>query len=723
MDIVANACRLRTHRNRRLTGRLLGCAALAAVLAGAPAGAFAQETAPEGGEGAEEVFRLSPVIVNFGLDADDDANSVVAHELWVGGKVATSILDTPASVSVITAEEIRQRNAETVEEALSYTPGLVTDYFGTDDRNDYYLVRGFQASTYRDGLTLGSMRGVREEPFAYERIEVLKGANSTLFGASDPGGSINFVTKTPRFEPFGEVYAQGGSHEHIEGGVDVGGPIDDDGTLAFRLTGKLKTSDLEYDFSKDDEAFIMGGLSWAPTDDTEVTLVLDYLNRDGTPNSGGYPLDREYDRDLFFGEPDFNFHDVERATVTAMLEHDFGDGLGLRANLRYSDLEDDFAYVYLFDFAGRTGTTLDRFYFGTDSTAEELIGNAILQYDVSFGAIDSSTLAGYEYRDASTFSRSIFGSATQIDIAAPVFSGAPTNLAVYEERDSDFETHSLFVQQNLSFFDRVVATVGVRQDWMDLASSGQSFGTPFDDSDDFSEISIRGALTLKVTDEISTYVSYVESVAPPSIGVEPERGEQYEIGVKYQPTGVNALISAAVYDLRKKDITVPVVLGNGVIDRQLVGETRVRGFEVEGKAEIFENFSLIAGYSYMDSEILNSAPLRGVDVVGNDFATTPKHTASIWANYVVPGNEDHGDISLGAGMRYVGPYFFNQQNDNGRSEGTALFDAAVGYEIVENARLGVNVANIFDNQHVVGRGTADYYNPGRTVTATLSYRW
>lgn len=728
MDRETNAFRRRTRRNRRLSVLLMGCATLALV----PFGAYAQDATEEAEEvssakesSAEaEVYRLSPILVESGAEpSDDDANSIVAHELWVGGKVATSILDTPASVSVITEKEIEERNAETVEEVLNYTPGIITDYYGTDDRNDYFLIRGFQGSTYRDGMTLGSMRGVREEPYAFERVEVLKGANSTLFGPSDPGGSVNYVSKTPKFEPFGEGYVQGGSFRHLETGFDFGQALNESKTLAFRLTGKIKDSELEYDYSRDDEAFLMGSLTWEPTDDTSVTVVADYLKRDGTPNSGGYPLDREYDRELFFGEPDFNTHDVDRGTVSAMLEHDFGGGLSLRANARYSDLTDDFGYVYLYDFAGRTGDVLSRYYFGTDSSSEELIGNAMLQYDASFGPVDSSTLAGVEYRDASTDSSSLYGLAAPIDISDPVYSGAPTGISPYREEEQDYVTKSAFMQQNLAFFDRVIVTGGVRFDRLELESSGIDSGVAFDDSDEFNEVSFRGALTYKVTDEISTYVSYVESVAPPQIGTEPERGEQYEVGVKYRPSEINALFSAAVFDLTKKDITIPVVQEDGSIERELVGESRVRGFEIEGKAEVTENLDVIAGYSYLDTEVIESNPVRGVEVEGNEFTSVPNHLASFRANYLVPGSGWRGDLSFGAGARFVGSYYFNQQNDNGESDATVLFDASLGYNVMENVDLRLNAANLLDNQHVVGSGTANYYNPGRTITATLRYSW
>lgn len=310
-----------------------------------PHGAHAQDGETSDGD----YYQLPPLTIY--LNEDDDANSVVAQDLSVGGKVATNILDTPASISVITAKEMEQRQVSTTEEVLQYSPGILTDYYGSDDRNDYFQIRGFSATTYRDGMTLGSMRGVREEPYAYERVEVLRGSNSTLFGAADPGGSVNFVTKQPKFESFADSYFTYGSNDHKEIGVDVGNRLSADGKLAYRFTGKVKDSALDYDHSNDGESFMMGGLTWEPSDQTSLSVVIDHLNREGTPNSGGYPLDRLYDRSDFFGEPDFNYHDVERTSFTSILTHDFGGGLTLNANLRYSDLTDDFGYVYLYDYA------------------------------------------------------------------------------------------------------------------------------------------------------------------------------------------------------------------------------------------------------------------------------------------------------------------------------------------------------------------------------------
>ena len=696
---------------RRTSAVVLCCAPLVGTQM-----VYAQET---NAVAAAEPYRLAPVIVNAKASADDDSKSVVAQELWVGGKVATSILDTPASVSVVTEKEIAQRSASTTEEVLQYTPGVIADFYGTDDRNDYFQIRGFQATTYRDGLTLGSMRGVREEPFAYERVEILRGANSTLFGPADPGGSVNFVTKQPRFSKFGQAYITYGSFDHIESGLDTG-DANEDQTLAYRFTGKFQDSEREYDHSQDDNNLVMGGLTWAPTAFTSATLVVDHLRQDNTPNSGGYPKDKEYDRDEFFGEPSYNFHDVERTNISANFSHDFDNGFTLRSNLRHSDLSDAYGYVYINDSVGRTGTLVDRGYLGFDSEAEQFNGNVMLQYDARFENIDSSSVVGVEYLDASTENVSVYGSADPIDVTNPVYRGVSPAI-VYENKDRDSTVKSVFVQQNLSFYERFIVTVGMRNDSMDLSETDHLAASKT--SDNFSENSFRGALTYVVNDEVSSYISYVESVSPPEVGVTPERGTQYEVGVKYSPVQMNALFSAAVYELTQADVAIPVVQPNGVIDQQTVGEQRVRGVDLEAKAELTDNLSLIGGYSYMDTEVLRGSVQQwGVGVIsikGNELVSAPKHSASLWSYYSVPGT----DVSVGLGARYVGSYKFSALNDTGESDSATLFDAAFNYEIAKGTDLAINVSNLLDEQHVVGSGTADYYNPGREVTAKVSYNW
>lgn len=699
---------IRSGKERRSAMQLLLC--FVPVLSYSGSGyAEAQDSVQQ-----DQTYRVNTITV-YGQPMASDADTTVAEELWVGGKVATNVHDTPALVSVITEKEINQRNATTTEEILQYSPGLVTGYYETDDRNDYIQMRGYNATTYRDGMTVGSMRGVREDPYAYERVEVIRGGNSTLFGPADPGGSINFVSKRPKFEQFGNTYVSYGSFDNKEIGLDFGDTLNTDDTVAYRFTAKVKDSDLEYDYSKDNSQLIMGGLSWQPSVDTTATLIVDYLKRDSTPNSGGYPKDREYDRSSFYGEPDFNQHDVERTNITAQLSHYFTNRLKLSGNLRYSDVKDEYRYVYISDTRTGSGTEVDRGYMASDSSAKELIANTILQYDVSFKHLDSSTLAGLEYRDATSDNLSAYAGATSIDVANPVYSGAPTSLSTYADYEQDYTIESAFVQQNLSLNDRYILTVGARYDYIDLTKDDYQLGQS--SSGDFSEISLRAAFTYKVNQEWSTYISQSESVAPPSPGdnvnIEPERGDQIELGVKYSPSSINALFSAAIYDLEKNNVSITVVNPNGTFS-QYAGETRVKGLDLEMKAELTDDLSLTGGYSYMDTEVVRSDDIPE----GNEFANIPHHSASLWGYYTLPNQT----MDFGLGARYVGSYYFDAANTS-KSEAATLFDAAFAYRISKSASLSVNVHNLTDKQYVVGSGTADYYNAGRSFNASLNYTW
>jgi iron complex outermembrane receptor protein len=345
---------------------LLGCTALVALT---PTFVLAQQA-----DAGSTTILETITVDGSGTTAayDDDAKTIVARRTSGGSKMATEILDTPASVSVITAKEIQQRGAESVEEVLQYTAGVTTDFYGSDDRYDFFKIRGFDATTYRDGLVLGRpFGGVREEAYAFERVEVLKGASSSAFGVSDPGGSVNYVTKRPRSERFGEAYVTGGSFDRKEVGFDFGDNLTSDDTLSYRFTGKLRNADAEYDHSRDDEKFFMGGLTWRPTDATSLSIVYDHLNKDGVPGSGGHPVGTDFDRDRFFGEPDYNFRGTNRNTVGVLLDHDFGSGLTFSSNARYSNTDTDFGYAYISATPTDGSTTASRAFFGNETSSRQ----------------------------------------------------------------------------------------------------------------------------------------------------------------------------------------------------------------------------------------------------------------------------------------------------------------------------------------------------------------
>ncbi|AJY46757.1 TonB-dependent siderophore receptor [Martelella endophytica] len=682
------------------TALLLGCTALAAT---APAALRAQETTV-----------LEPVTVS--LSGDDDANSIVSFTSTSGVGLANDFLDTPASVSVITSREMQARDVQSVEEAIEYTAGVTTDFYGSDDRFDYFKIRGFDAYAYRDGLTLGDpFGGVREEPYAFERIEVLKGANSTVFGVSDPGGMVNYVSKKPKEERFGEAYVTGGSFNHAEVGFDFGDNITDDATVSYRLTGKFQNSDAEYDYSQDNESFIMGGLTFRPDDATSLTFLYDYLDLDGVPGGGGHPVGSDFPRSVFLGEPDYNYDTTKRSTYTVLFDHDFGSGLTVNASARYSDSDTGFGYAYVYEPVDNGDTIADRYYFGNASTDKNFIFDAHLQYDAYFDFVDSRTLAGVMYNDYSGTNDSYYDLAPGIDWTNPVYSGGPNYTGPYASTDSEQKTTALYMQQELTFADKVIASFGLRNDWLDLSSLNNLSGV--ETFGDFSEFTGRGGLTYLLTDEVSTYAAYSQSVAPPTLGVDPERGEQYEIGVKYAPQAFPGTFSASVYDLTKNNITRTNPATNM---QEAIGEVRVRGVDLEAKAELIDNISFTAAYSYMMSDILENGTAGNV---GNQLSFVPNNSASLWVDYEWEGEGRRGDMTFGLGARYQSSYYFDDANTL-KSDAAIVFDAAFSYDVAEHTTFQVNVSNLFNEKHVsYGGYGADWYNPGRAVYATLRQTW
>jgi iron complex outermembrane receptor protein len=690
--------------SRRAKAALLSCTA---VIALAPALALAQEA------NSDESTVLQTITLT-GNGRDDDSKSIVANQTTGAGKLPSEVLTTPASVSVVTAKEIQERGATSVEQVVQYTAGVITDFYGADDRFDYVDIRGFTPYTYRDGLGIGrTFAGIKEEPYAFERLEVLKGVSSAGFGVAEPGGSINYVTKIPKNERFGEVYTTAGSYAHKEVGFDFGDNITKDDTLSYRLTGKLQRANAEYDYSQDDENFIIGGLTWRPTDATTMTFVFDHLDKKGVPGSGGYPLEGDFDRSAFFGEPDYYFNDVNRNSYSLMLDHDFGNGLSFGSKARYSNSVVNAASAYL-ETTNNATQEATRYFYGSDRSFDQFIIDANFTYEANFDNADSRTLVGAEYNKYSSDDNWLYTSAGPINWLNPVFSGGPAAGTPIYLTSNDQKTKALYLQEELTFADRLTVSLGLRNDWLDLSET--SFGTTVADS--YSEFTKRIGVSYKITPEFAAFASYGESVAPPATGAEPTTGKQYEIGFKYKPDAFPALFTASFFDLTKGNITVD----DGVIYiPATVDKVRNRGIELEAKAEVTDNIDLIAAYTYINSKI--DEP--GGDYDGHRLMRVPKHMASVWGTYTLEGNGKRGDMTFGLGARYMGEYFTNIQN-TAYGEEAILFDAAFTYNLRENTAFQLNVSNLFDEKHIAQRDDANgtkFYNAGRTVMATLRQSW
>ena len=708
MDIAGRRAYRFTTRSSKAV--LLACTALVSL---SPTMLAAQEA----NSGSNTT--LAPIVISGSgttLDTSNDSQSIVATETTAVGRMPTDILVAPASISVITSKEIEERGADSVEKVVQYTAGVVTDYYGGDDRYDYIDIRGFTPYTYRDGLAIGrTFGGVKEEPYAYERIEVLKGTSSSGFGAAEPGGAINYVTKLPKTERFGEVYATGGSFSHKEGGFDFGDNLTEDDTLSYRLTGKFQNADAEYDYSKDNEKFLMGGLTWRPTDLTSLSFVFDHLDKDGIPGSGGQPIGSDFDRDKFFGEPDYYFLTTNRNSYSLMFDHDFDNGLSFGSKARYSNSDTAFGSAYLSNTRTDGSNLADRYFFGSDTSTEQFVVDAHLMYEKDFDNVETRTLFGIDYNNFKSDNYGLYDtSAPPISTTDPVYTGGPVSTDPTYGTANDQKTTGLYLQQDLTFWDKLTTSVGVRNDWFDL--SQDDLFSSASDSDTQSKFTKRFGVSYKITEEVAAFASYAESAAPPGIGTEPTTGRQYEVGIKYRPEAFPALFTASVYDLTKSNITV---YDSVTYLPSTVEKVRHRGFELEAKAEVTESIDVIAAYSYIDSKIDEPGGVND----GNRLMRVPKHLASVWTTYTLDGEGARGDMTFGVGGRYMDSYFLDLAN-SGSSESAFLFDASFTYKIQKNTTFQLNMSNVFDEKHIASQDSGGvYYNPGRTVMATLRQTW
>ncbi|WP_233721482.1 TonB-dependent siderophore receptor [Jiella avicenniae] len=718
----------RPCKRSRPTAALLLCGSALALIQ--PSYAFAQSAASDG-----PTIDLDTVVIDGGTGgAVGPDTGIVARNTAVGSKTDTPILDLPAAVSVVTEEEMRQRDVDDLDEVLAYTPGVSSDIYGSDDRYDFYLIRGFYQSnygSYRDGLPnrTWNFTGSRIEPYGAQRFEVLKGSTSTLFGLNGPGGLVNAITKRPQDQPFGEVYTSFGDR-HIETGTDFGAPLTATGDWSYRMTAKWQDGNNGADFTQDDRLYVAPALTWSPDAATSLTILGDYDKRKGN-TSHGIPYGSGLDPDTFLGVRDYDNMDTEEFNLGWLFSHDFDNGLQFRSNARYTNLDLTYESVYPGAPLGPGTTSLARSSLGIYGKSESFLIDNQLQYDASLGLFDTRTLVGIDYSHYDITETRKDGTASPIDIASPADCGRGC-VVPYRQLidDTEIEIVGLYAQEELTIDDRWILTFGGRYDHVrqiddydyDYGGGFVSKGTDAVTDEAFTS---RLGLTYKATDEVSLYANYSESFQP--IGTsrsslaepaEPQEGTQYEVGAKYAPAGVDALFTLALFDLTQSNVTQwdP----NYTAQYQL-GEVNVRGVELEGKMALDDRLDLTLGYSYWDAEIKE-------DVLGNAGhrpQLVPEHIASIWADYTIPGEGRIGDLTIGAGVRYFGPSYADDANTIDLDARTTV-DAALTYKITDNAALQVNATNIFDKRYVAHVDTFSdtaYYNDGRTVRGTLRYTW
>jgi len=663
---------------------------------------------------------LPEVRVDANAEAETATTPVIgyrAKNAVTATKTDTPLSETPQSVTVVTRDQIVDQGATNLQDALNYAAGVRSDAYGLDSRTDSVRVRGAYPDVYLDGLRQAYgyyTSTTRTEPYTLERLEVLRGPSGMLFGAGTAAGVVNMVSKRPLQEAQREVGVQFGSFGRKQIQADLTGPLNADGSLSYRLIAVQRKSDTQVDYVPDDRSLIAPSLTWRPNAATSLTLQglwqkdksgssSQFLPWEGTllPNPNGrLPGSR------FIGEPG-DFYNSERKTFGWLFEHKFNDNWTVRQNFRYAQNENANQYHYGAAFSGFDSWSSDPVskrvlgrYFDNQLTlnrTQTLDNHAEGHFQT--GALKHTLLIGADFARQR---ENVWSGTTvdTIDVYAPVYGHRDVPEAVALPRTRQRQT-GLYLQDQIKL-DNWIFVAGLRHDKAVSSAAGS-------DEQKSSATTKRFGLMYASPSGWSPYVSYSESFTPqsPREGriFTPLRGEQWEVGVKYEPKDRALAFSAAVYDLREKNQIVeeqPKVFSQR-------GLTRTKGVELEAKGSIGSNLDLIAHYNYTDAD----AQIEGL----------PRHQASVWAKYRFSVGGVSG-FSAGAGVRAMSSFRDVQFGIGPRIPGVVLADLVFAYDTA-SWRYALNINNVTDKKYFstcLSRGDC-WYGSRRNIVASATYRF
>ena len=662
-------------------------------------------------------------------------NGYVARRSATATKTDTLLIESPQSVSVITSDEIGDRKAESLDEVLRYTAG-VTPNMKSWAVDEFSLLRGFSLGTagiFLDGLlTSGRAYAAPIEPYGLERLEVLRGPASVLYGQSPPGGMVNAVSKRPTPDVLREIGVEFGSYNRKQVKVDLGGPLDSQGVWTYRLTMLGRDANTRLDHDKDNRLYIAPALTWQPNADTKLTLLARYQK-----DNQQYAWQNQLQNPGALGQVDPSVsvggHDNRWKRHNKMLgyefEHRFDDVWSVQQNLRYSEF--DRSETNIFPRALESdGRSLTRRFSPRETHWRGWLADTRLQARLQTGPVEHKVLVGMDYARSRTLNEYLYQTPNiaPIDLFAPDYSQRPQVVAAADPEVNKLPATQIgwYVQDQLKW-QRLVVTAGLRHDRSDASGtiSRPASGTSTRAYDQSSSATTGRLGAVYLFDSgWAPYVSYSTSFTP-EVGrsvtgdtLKPSKGRQVEAGVRYQPAGSNASYTVAVFDLVRHNVTTPAPQDRNELVQ--TGKVSSRGVELEARTNLTRQISVIAQYTYLDTEIQQSN--NGDQGLGLESA--PRHNASVWGKYTFPVGASAKAFAA-VGVRHLGKArsAFDSNNTNIMDPRLTLVDAALGFE-QGPWRLSLNVNNLFDKQALTDcNGSLCYRSAERTATVSAMYRF
>lgn len=643
-----------------------------------------------------------------------------------GTRIEAPLEDLPLSIQVIPREVIEDRQVVRLQELADNVPGVehYSSYGGLSS-NDYYI-RGFHAGeSFRNGFRDFTFISPRDTANV-ERVEFLRGPASVLYGGGfNFSGAVNTITKRPLADSQYELSGTVGNYDFYRPTLDFTGPLTDDASLLYRLNVAYENADSFRDFVENESVFIAPVLTWQIDPETTLTAEFEYQNYDYVFDRGFFPSDIVFDLPIsrFLWEPDINRAEFDSYYFGYDFEHRFNDQWRIRQGFGGLISDGGINSVSLDNFSAPfvepDGRTLTRQVNQTDELQENYSLQTELVGEFNTGLVEHNLLFGVEYARYKFAYDFLRAPIDPIDIFDPVYGARPGEFLPNFAEEYGTRNVGVYLQDLIYLTPELITLVGGRFDWGDSFYRDRFTGETLSDTSD-TNFSPRLGLVYKPIEETSLYASWANSYIPTTFGgrsrtgeaFEPERGEQFEVGIKQSFLNDRLSANLAFYHLERENVstTDPVDPDFSI----QTGEQTSRGIELDLAGEISPGWNMIATYAHTDAFVSEDEDLP----IGDRLSGIPRNTASLWSTYEIQSGNLQG-LGFGLGLIWVGEREAELPNTDVELPAYFRTDASLFYRR-DNYEAAISVKNLFDEEYYNTQGF--YITPAAPLTVLGTIR-
>nr|WP_230623630.1 TonB-dependent siderophore receptor [Stutzerimonas stutzeri] len=672
-----------------------------------------------------ETTVLEEVVVTADRE-DDEARGYRTRRSASATKTDSPLEEVPQAVSVIPATVLDDLGSPRIEKALDYAGGVArqNDFGGLTMYE--YSIRGLSTSEfYKDGFSVNRGYMNPQDPSNVERIDVLKGPASSLYGRGDPGGTINIVSKRPEYDRFARLDLSAGRWDRYRSSLDVNTPLDEDGKVLYRMNLAVEDNKSFRNYRSGERQFIAPAFSWELSPQTRLLVQAEVIRSSQVFDRGVVaPNDHlgSVSRSDFFGEPGDGEIDNNNESLQAEIEHDLNTNWTVRLASHYKQGRLNGGATEASTLAA-DGRTLNREYRYRDFDWQDSITQLELRGLVYTGSVEHNLLIGTEYERYAKSEQLLRSQPiSQIDIYQPVYGQPRPPFSIgpggrSTDRHELVHSRSLNLQDQMRFTEKLFGVIGARYDHYEHRLDNEINGKRTEQTHE--KITPRIGALYQFIPEVGVFANASQSFKPNSGAdaanrpFDPEEGVGYEAGLKLDLLDSRLGMTIAAFHLTKENVLTanPADTSSQIA----AGEVRSRGIDLQLTGQITDEIRLIGAYAYVDAEVTKDNTIER----GSRLLNVPEHSGSLLGVYEFLDGGLQG-LELGGGVNYVGDRSGNVSDSGFELPGYTTVDLLARYKATPDLTLGVNLNNAFDRTYYERSYSSVWVMPGDPRNLSLS---